>query len=299
MTIASPSMNLKVKLTSQAGGTRQTTKHTSNNIESGVAMGAMAFWECVRETWVEAARFIRHRPLVVASAFAILLVCNAVPLALTGAYGPVPPGSASKLVQWIATSVRLAAVVALSIQVMRYVILGERESHLRRVFGTEFWRYVGLSFVIGIGSIVVALLVVGIGYFLTHSFKAYFGRASLQLFLWGVIALCVIIFLAVRFSLLFCHVAIGRTARWRASWNDTRGHFWRIIVSHVLAGLPVELCLIGGSALIATLGSAGKSKHPYLVAIVLSLFTSVGLVVGSACASWLYRRFARTLADNP
>ncbi|WP_201644234.1 hypothetical protein [Paraburkholderia metrosideri] len=208
-------------------------------------------------------------------------------------------GTASKLLQWITTSVRLVVMLSLSIQVMRDVMLGERELTPRRVFGREFWRYLGLSFAIGVGCIVIAVLLVGVGFLLTRSFKGYFGGAGLQLVMWSAIALCVISFVATRLSLLFCHVAIGRSLRWRAAWNDTRGRFWRIIVSHVLAALPVEVGLVGVFVLIhLTLGTSVKLTPPYLAAMVLSLFTCAGLVIGATCACWLYRRLARTLLEG-
>jgi hypothetical protein len=263
-------------------------------------MGAMAFWECVRQAWVEAIRFVRRKPLTVTAAFAILLACNAISIAPGGLYGPVSPGIASKFMQWLVMPVRLAVMIALPIQVMRYVMLGEPESHSRSMFGKEFWRYLGLSLAIGFGSIVLGALVVGGGFFLTHSFKKYLGGTGLQLVVWSTIALCVVSFIAIRFSLLFCHVGIGRTLRWRASWKDTRGHFWRIIVSHILVLVPLEIFLIGVFAVIRTSsGTAERSTSLYPAAIVVSLFSSLGLVVGATCACWLYRRFARTLLENP
>lgn len=262
-------------------------------------MGAIAFWECVRDSWTEAARFIRSRRLTVAAVFAILFACNAVPIAVNEVYGPMLSGGLSKFVQWVVTAVRLVVMLALSIQVMRDIMLGERELHPRRVFGKQFWRYLGLSFVIGVGGMVMTALLVGIGFLLTRSFKGYFGGTGLQLAMWSAIAVCVVSFVATRFSLLFCHVAIGGTLRWRAAWNDTRGHFWRIVVSHILTALPVEVCLVGVFLLVRLMsGTTVKLIPPYLVATVLSLFTCAGLVIGATCASWLYRRLARTLSES-
>ena len=196
--------------------------------------------------------------------------------------------------------VRLVVMIALPIQVMRYVLLGEHESRPRSMFGKEFWRYLGLSLAIGFGSIVLGALVVGVGFFLTHSFKRYLGGTGLQLVVWSTIALCVVSFVAIRFSLLFCHVGIGRAIRWRASWSDTRGHFWQIIASHILVLVPLEIFLVGVFAVIRTSsGTAGGSTSLYPAAIVLSLFSSLGPVVGATCACWLYRRFARVLLENP
>jgi heme exporter protein D len=261
-------------------------------------MGAMAFWDCVRQAWTEATRFVRRKPLTVAGAFAILLACNAISFALSSQYGPALPRIESKLFQWFAMSVRLAVMIALPIQVIRYVILGEHESRPRSVFGKEFWRYLGVYLAIGFGSMAIGALVVGVGFSLTHSFKNFLGATGLQLFVWITIAVCIVVFIAIRFSLLFCHVGIGRTIRWRASWSDTRGHFWRIFVSHMLALAPLEVFLIGLFALLrAWPGTGGRSVYP--AAIVASLFSSLGMIVGATCACWLYRRLARALLENP
>jgi hypothetical protein len=141
-------------------------------------MGAMTYWECVRDAWSDAAKFIQRRPLTVAIAFAILFACNAISLVLSGAQSPISPGGASRLLQLITTPVRLVVMIALPIQVMQYVMLGESESRARSVFGKEFWRYFGLTVAIGTGCIAVALVVIGGGFLLTHTFKVHLGGAS-------------------------------------------------------------------------------------------------------------------------
>jgi hypothetical protein len=263
-------------------------------------MGAMTYWECVRDAWSDAAKFIQRRRLTVAIAFAILFACNAISLVLSGAQSPISPGGASRLLQLITTPVRLVVMIALPIQVMQYVMLGESESRARSVFGKEFWRYFGLTVAIGTGCIAVALVVIGGGFLLTHTFKVYLGGAVSQLFVLGMIALCFISFFGARFSLLFCHVAIGRTTRWRASWTDTSGRVWRIVVSHLLASVPIEVLLIVMFAVVRkSLGTMGERGLPYFIAAVLSLLTVAGMIVGSSCACWLYRRLARTLLESP
>lgn len=263
-------------------------------------MGAMAFWECVREAWLNATQFIRRKPLTVTVAFAILFACNVVSVALGGTHGAVSPYIAAKLLQWIVMLVRLTVMVVLPIQVIRHVMLGEHESQPRAIFGNAFWRYLGLSLAIGIGSIVVGALVVGIGFLLTHSFKKPLGGTVVQLIAWSAIAFCVVSFIGTRFSLLFCHVGIGGPIRWRASWTDTRGHFWRIVFSHVLTLMPLYVVCVALFALIRlALETTGDSTSLYPAAITLSLLSCLGLVLGSTCACWLYRRFARVLAENP
>jgi hypothetical protein len=113
----------------------------------------------------------------------------------------------------------------------------------------------------------------------------------------GAIALCLVTFVATRLSLLFCHVAIGRRARWRASWGDTRRHFWRIVISHFLTGLPLQACVV--CLFVVTRSSAiNQQALPYLFAVGLALFHSAALILGSTCSScWLYQRLARALLE--
>lgn len=268
-------------------------------------MGAMGFWECMRQAWSEAAKFIRHRPLAIVVTFAILLTCDAIaPIVgrhheaahLAGA--SIGSTGLSRLI-WITSIIKLATMMALPVDVMRYVMSGEQEAGPRRAFGSGFLRYVLLTLIFIIGGVAISALVVGGGYFLTHFFKAYLGGTRLQLTVWGVIAVCVVSYLAIRLSLLFCHVAIGRAMRWRATWKDTGGHFWRIVFSHLLTAVPIQLCMFGALALVkASVRATGTLPFPYADTMIRSLSASVGLVVGATCACWLYRQFARRLLEN-
>jgi hypothetical protein len=256
----------------------------------------MAFWECFRQAWVGAAGFVRRRPFTVVAAIALFFACNVVSIRLNGA---MPLDAGSKFLRWVIALVQLAAMIALSIQTMRYVMLDEHESRPGRGLGKPFWRYVGLSVIVGMGWLIIAALVVGMGFSVTHRFPDHFGSTAAQLVVWGLIAACIASFVTIRFSLLFCQVAIGRSMRWRAAWKDSRGHFWRIILSHILVALPFELCLFGVFALLRkSSGTAVNPGSPYLVAFIFTFFLAVGLIVASTCSSWLYRRYAQRLLEN-
>jgi hypothetical protein len=262
-------------------------------------MNAITFGACVRDTWTHGGKFIQRRPLTVAVAFVALLACNAAPIGLSHAHNPMTPVGASRLMQLIITLVRLAVTVALPMQVMQQIMLGDDESHSRPVFGRDFWRYLGLTTAIGMGGVAIAVLLIGGGFLLAHTLRVHVVGIWFQWAVWGTIALCLVTFVGVRLSLLFCHVAIGRTIRWRASWNDTRGHVWRILVSHLLVAVPLYACMIGIILVArAWFWPMGQEALAYLFAAGLSLFTSAGLVVGAACACWLYQRLARTLVED-
>jgi hypothetical protein len=261
-------------------------------------MEAATFWHCVRDAWTDAWKIVVRRPIAVAIALAVLLVANAVPVTLNHIYGPIPPTGVSRLVQTMTVLVRTAVMIALTVTVMQQIVLGERELRAGDVFGKEFWRYLRFSFLIGIAFCVGASVLIGSGFFLFYVLGIRHG-IWLPLILFGSIAFCLIFFVATRLSLLFCHVAIGGTTRWRATWSDTRGHFWRIAASHFLTALPMQVVAI----CIFFLGRAvfrgiDADAQAYLFAIAQAFYAVVGMIVGAACSCWLYRRFAQTLLER-
>jgi hypothetical protein len=263
-------------------------------------MDDLTFWACVRYAWLEGGRFVQRKSFIVVVAFAALLACSAASVALSDVHRSVSSVGTSKLTQQVVTLVRFVVMTALPMQVIQYVLLGERDSTSRSMFGKEFWRYVGLAITIGLCCIAIAALWLGGGFLLAHSLRIRFPKFGFQLVVWGAIALCLAVFILTRLSLLFCHVAIGRSARWRASWNDTRGHFWRIVVSHFLTGLPIQACVIVLLAIGRTsMGAINQQALPYLFAVGLSFTSTAGLILGSTCSSWLYKQFARTLLERP
>jgi hypothetical protein len=259
-------------------------------------MEVVTFWRCARDAWSEGGRFVQHKPLAVAIGSLALLACDIVSVVLSHSHRPFSPISASPILEAVILLVSSVVVTALPIQVMQEIILGEREPRTRPVFGREFWRYLALCLTIGLGCTVLASVVIGGGFLLTDSFGIHFIEAGSQWVVWGVIALCLVTFVATRLSLLFCHVAIGRAIRWRAAWHDTRGHFWLIFVSHFLTIAPLNAFVIVVSTIDhVSFETTNRRAIPYLLAVGTSLCSSAGLIVSATCACWLYQRLARTL----
>lgn len=93
--------------------------------------------------------------------------------------------------------------------------------------------------------------------------------------------------------------AIGGTMQWRASWTDTRGHFWRIVISHLLTALPIQIGVVSTFIVYRALSTVlDANALAYLLAFGLPLFAATGLIVGAACSCWLCRRFAQTLLES-
>jgi hypothetical protein len=194
----------------------------------------------------------------------------------------------------------MVVMTVLPVQVTQHVMLGEHEARTRSVFGKEFWRYLGLCLALGVGCFVLAAMVIGAGFLVVRTLRIHFVADGLQWGVWGAIAFCLVIFVATRLSLLFCHVAIGRRTYWRASWNDTRGYFWRILVSYFLTVAPLDVCMFVTYAIVDVFsGAANRPALSYLLTVGVSLFTFASLIVSATCACWLYQRLARTLLAVP
>ncbi|WP_144140334.1 hypothetical protein [Paraburkholderia sp. BCC1884] len=259
-------------------------------------METATFWRCARDAWVDAWKIISRRPTWVAIAATALLVANTLPITLNHLDGSAV--HASRLLPSVTLLARSVVMVALSVTVMQQIMLGEPELRLSSMFGKEFRRYFRVSAMLMLALVAVGVVLIGGG---TVAFRALGLRHAVwfEALLLGAIIVFLCIFVFTRFSLLFCHVAIGGDMKWRAAWKDTRGHFWRIALSHLLTGLPVGICAIG-LLLLARVAfrSLDTVTVAYVVAIVQSLFTVVGLVAGSACSCWLYRRFALKLRES-
>jgi hypothetical protein len=250
----------------------------------------LSFSECVGTAWRNGGLFLQRRPFLVLLALAVLLVAGLTPLALANT---VYSGIDRALLSLTASTVRLVVMVALPIQVMQYALEAEH-GNPRPMFGKEFWRYLGLCLAFGFTILLLGIIPLAIGLLLA---RGHSSRSLLSL-AWCVIMMCLVVFISIRFSLLFCHVATGHKARWRACWSDTRGYFWRIFVSHFLTGLPIQVLVI---ALIAIayflIPVANRPLLPWISAIGFALTIPVSLVFGSACSCWLYTRLANTLLE--
>jgi hypothetical protein len=262
-------------------------------------MEEISFLECLREAWLNCGEFIQRKPLTVAVAFFTLLACNAAALALSYAHPSAPPTSAQRGIQLIITLFSVVVTLALPIKVMQLFMLGDHEYRAKALFGQEFWRYLQLGLAIFFGSIAVVGVLVGSVLLLSHLLGMHLVGWFLAVIL-GVTGMCIGCYVGVRLSLLFCHVAIGRKARWSASWNDTRGQFWKIFLSQILTILPLYACGIIVFALVRIgLGPTDKVVLDALVVIGKSFGTAASLIVGATCGCWLYQRFARTLLTLP
>ncbi|RDV00865.1 hypothetical protein [Trinickia dinghuensis] len=263
-------------------------------------MEELTFGSCVWESWLQGGRFVRHNPLTVIAAIVVLAASGVIAITQYGVHPSPSATLTSGLVRLALELVKVIVMIMLPVQVMRHAMLEEHESSASWLFGKIFWRYLWVGLLLVIICIAILALVFGGGFLLAHSLES----RVLRSFVWivgGVVAVCLVTILWTRLSLLFCHVAIGRTGGWRASWHDTRGHVWRIGLSHLLTALPIQICAI--ALILGAYFLFGRTFFsaalPYWVAVGQSLTLPVGLIVGSTCLVWFYRRLANTLLDLP
>jgi hypothetical protein len=257
-------------------------------------MGALTFKDCFRDAWTDAAHVVRKRPVMMLVAVAGLVVCGAISLALSHTPGAAARGSAVPLLLLPVGLVRLAILTALPVQVIQQILRGAT-GRTSAIFGREFWRYLGFGVLLGIGVAIIAGVLGVLGYLAFVESGNRHAPVWLRVGVVGLITAAVLLFVCCRVSLMFCHIATGGPVRWRASWQDTRGHVWRIIVSHFLTLLPIQIAIVVlgiAAAFWIPRGHAGALG--YLLEVGGALFWVVGLTVGGACSCWLYKHLAHS-----
>jgi hypothetical protein len=269
-------------------------------------MESITVGQCFRGAWRDAGSAILNRPVMALIMFALLLVTSYAQLELrlaiaatAAAGGPRAghPGASSAI--WMCSLLQLFAISGLSVQVMRYCLLGAEVSRSIDFFNKGFWLYVGLCALLGL--VVAAVTVVGVVVVVFTLVRHVHGGplAVLALVLITPIVACVAVFIFMRLSLLLSHAAIKSQVPWRAAWRDTRGHFWSILTTHIVTALP----LIGTAILFAvikrkTVGNVTTDDFIYWSAVGAALWMIISISLSAACSAWLYRRFAATILDT-
>ena len=256
-------------------------------------MESITFRQCVKGAWQDTWRVTRERPTMVLVFFAVFLAVYDVQLhmqfAVVRAAAAGEAHAAAPLASRLFVLLQWLTIAVLSVQVMRHALLGCEAARLSGFFDRDFWRYLGVGTVMMGLAVAVGALVVGVVAFLMP--KAH---VILALVMGG--AVCAALFMFVRLSLLFCHVATGGRICWRAAWDDTHGHFWNMSLTHVVAALPMfgvglVLLIVENIAL----SIAGLEGAPALLAFGNAFWSVVGGMLGSACSVWLYRRYAERM----
>ncbi|HEX6866129.1 MAG TPA: hypothetical protein VF122_02750 [Caulobacteraceae bacterium] len=187
--------------------------------------------------------------LVMAVALVSLFGPTLVELEAMGASGSNDPAEAMATLEKLAPlyalvlPIGLAMVAVMRAAVYRAVLRPSDSAYGYLRLGSDELRLVGLVLiylVLAIGFIFALVLVAGL---LAGGLAAALGAGFGALFgaLIGLAAVCFIIFVAVRLSLAGPMTFAERRLRVFESWTLTRGHFWRLAGTYVLA---VALALV-------------------------------------------------------
>lgn len=263
-------------------------------------MQSVTFGQCICGAWKDAMLMVVRKPLMLFILFVILACINYVRSILPNA---TPAGSSDwqragiSVASLLYTLLHCAVIFGLSVQVMRQSLLSKSAPGLSAFFDESFWRYVGLNFLTGgLGGVVLIVMAGIIGSIRPNNYD------RTLLFAWGLlglIAACVFFFICIRQTVLYCHVAVGGRAGWRIAWSDTRGHFWTIWATLILAGLPVwAFTLFSLVGIYTTRGLVSTSIWAFPTAILSALGGIFSIAVYAASSAWVYRRFASNILNK-
>jgi len=262
--------------------------------------------ECFKGAWRDTGRTLLKMPVLIFVIFALMLATECIRDRLQIASQPaldagaMSPGK-SVLVLFSFGMFILTMVVSsiLSVRVIRYSLFGDTPRSRDGALG----RYMTLLLIAFGGILVFVLALVFATAVLIHAMKSGGATRDLKygvLITYGVVyllALCLIIFVWTRLSLLFPHTAAGGKIRWRSAWQDTRGHFWVMIATFGLTTLPIMIVsVVLAYVRLYALRQLDVSGLTYDISTFLSTAATVlSMVTAATCSAWVYRRFAAEL----
>jgi len=202
------------------------------------------------------------------------------------------------LIALVSALVAALALTPLAIAVHRFILLGETTSNYRIELGVRrFRRFALFTFVLQMIAMSPAALAFLFLAVMKQIPPAAMVLLGLGLFVAMIAGAVVILVLTVRLTLLFPAVAVDAPrAGWNRALDESRGHFWRILLALLLTALIGILVIIGaavfqgiGAFLIAhghrapgaVIGSVGQAASNVLMAAAFV-----------AAASRLYRDMA-------
>lgn len=253
-------------------------------------MEQMTFRDCVTGSWASARQAIAQMSTLFAACAAVLAVAAFVSLPHMPMDAP-EAGRAMHMAGRALASVAMLVVqlvlyAVLSIKVHRFVLLREGAQPMIPLNGKPLLRYVAAAVGMGLAIILAALL-------LTLVLRPqHVGGAVFLL----IVLYLAWIYLMVRLSLVFPAIALGGPIALRATWHDTRGHFWSLTGVTGVAVLPV---IVIGSVLLVLMSAAFSMPDATwlrpVVAIVEGVINALFVVLTASSLSWLYRRYADEL----
>ncbi|AKM29013.1 hypothetical protein AB870_01010 [Pandoraea faecigallinarum] len=266
-------------------------------------MEPITFKQCFKGAWIDGFSALRNRPLLTISIAVVILVTLALgtsvkQLAATAAQTGM--SAAYRLELALASmGIGLVNVVAFSIlavHTLRHVILGPdiaRATPWYRDVGRYVWASIQIG--VGFGVVTAAIMVIAV---LALRVSGHGNSSALVLTLL-VLLICLVVFVAIRLSLILAQIGAGRSKRWRAAWQDTRGHFWSIFGTGVAIALPVIVGALIVLVVVELLVRMTTSTTVLVLAalILQAVISVVWMAVICAGNGWIYHRYANRLLD--
>lgn len=259
-------------------------------------MESITFGQCVKGAWRDGWRYVRYQPWLVLAVLVMAWFAPFVEAALRP--NALPP---FRFIAYVPLGIfellQIALCSALTVQAVRFVLLGRHAADAEPLISRNYWRYLGFTY----GLILLALacmaaaaaLAFGVVILLALFHIDY--PVLVPILMGGGVAAAGVagFFLGIRLSLLSTHMAIGGAVRFRETWADTRGHCWSIGLTQTIATLPmfaVAYAVVSPRLAMAHHGLAAVGAFGGALA-------GVGAVcAGAACSAWLYLRYASALA---
>jgi hypothetical protein len=240
-------------------------------------------------------------PMMFLSACAGLLIVPAVMPHVVGLLPESASGTplmvlAIQLVRYVVLGLFLAPV---AVAVHRFIIKGEMTQGIALPVSGRAMSFLGWLVLIDLVQVLTEV---------PTAVAAFNGILQVAVALFSLFLWVAVILVSVRLSLLFPAVAIdvpsqGLRARAQASWDQTRGNFWYVFLTSVLATLVVALpfMLLGGIVAAMTytphIGPDGKFDAAATslalddgpVMVVRAIEYVAVAAAGAAALSWLYR----------
>jgi hypothetical protein len=268
------------------------------NSEKETGMSEITLKECMAGAWRDAGHLIRQRPLLIVVSVAILFFIHVVEESVQVHVLAYPMLTLSALCGL--GLIRFLCMSAITVQGLRYVLVGNNAVGARTFVGRDFWRYCGVTYGLAISMAAIALSIIIAVIETLHAFGIYAHFNALFATMGGI-ALVIALWVYLRISLLPSHVAIGKPVGWRAAWRDTRGHALSIFGTWLAIIAPlIGLAILVSVAIALIAITAHDHNLVPLMALTHAVLLVPALAVFSAGSAWIYRRYAaQLLAQSP
>lgn len=266
-------------------------------------MEHITFGNCFKGAWKDVWLMLLNKPMMILIASIVLSFVSYIQINLQQMLAIAVAGSPNSEHRGLSLTLSLCVIIisviasVISVQMMRYSLLGAGPARSRGLFDEGFFGYMGLCFLIGLAVVVFFAGVVPTAVIVWGIILVKLGYgAHILLFasVFGIAAFSAVFFVCVRLTLLFCHVAVGRGLHWRAAWRDTHGHVWSIWGTHLVTCLPIVVAVAIGGYLTGhnAIAHPSSAMQRSFWAVFQAIGAIITVSVNASSSAWQYRRYA-------